>query len=75
MAAIRALREHLLSHPLIHLIKMWKPLESLQGLTRTLQGPSLLDLKKQVGVEIEDFQTIFLLGTFSFPLGNLIGEF
>ena len=54
---------------------MWKQLQSLQGLTRTVQGPSLLDLKKQVGVEIEDFQTIFLLGTFSFPLGNLIGEF
>ena len=48
----------------------WLP----QGLTRTIQGPSLLDLKEQVGVEVKDFQTMFLVGALSFPLGNVIGK-
>lgn len=44
------------------------------GLARTMQGPSLLDLKAQVEAEIADFKLVFLLGTVSFPLGNYIGK-
>jgi hypothetical protein len=46
-----------------------------QGLTRTVQGPSLIDLKDQVKVDIKDFRPMFLIGTATFPLGNLIGNY
>ncbi len=46
----------------------------MQGLTRTLHGPILKDLADQVKVEVSDFGLVYLIGTFTFPLGNIIGS-
>ena len=45
-----------------------------QGISRSLQGPTLLELQKQVGVSIQTFQIVFLLGTITFPSGNFLGN-
>ena len=44
-------------------------------MTRTTQGPCLIDLSDQVGVQIKDFNVLFTLGAVTFPLGNFIGKY
>ena len=39
-----------------------------------MQGPTLLELQKQVGVDTHTFQIVFLLGIITFPTGNLLGN-
>ena len=47
----------------------------MQGVCRTVQGPALIDLQTQTQLSAADFQIIFTLCTFSFPLGNLLGSY
>ncbi len=44
-------------------------------MTRAMQGPTIGDLRDQAGILIEDFSKVFVLGAFSFPLGNLVGGY
>ena len=46
---------------------------TLQGICRTIQGPSMLDLQEQTHLRPSDFQWIFMLCSISFPLGNFLG--
>ena len=58
----------------------WCPVENpfqystLQGICRTIQGPSMLDLQEQTHLRPSDFQWIFMLCSISFPLGNFLGK-
>ena len=42
-----------------------------QGICRTFQGPALLDLQEQTHLNTSDFQWVFIICAFLFPLGNL----
>lgn len=64
------------------LLKVTIPLEAfidfislcLQGFSRSLAGPTMLELEKQVHGNANTFQIVFLLGAITFPLGNILGE-
>eukprot|EP00095_Tigriopus_kingsejongensis_P004190 maker-scaffold208_size258758-snap-gene-0.17 protein:Tk04190 transcript:maker-scaffold208_size258758-snap-gene-0.17-mRNA-1 annotation:"sodium-dependent glucose transporter 1" len=43
------------------------------GIARSLQGPTMLELQKQIHGDTNTFQVIFILGVVTFPLGNVIG--
>ena len=46
----------------------------LQGIARTMAGPSMPDLQKQTQLSQSDFSGIYTGCSVSFPLGNLLGK-
>ncbi|XP_059096047.1 major facilitator superfamily domain-containing protein 4A-like [Tigriopus californicus] len=45
------------------------------GFSRSLAGPTMLELEKQVHGNANTFQIVFLLGAITFPLGNILAGF
>lgn len=45
------------------------------GFSRSLQGPTMLELEKQVNGSSSTFQTVFLLAAITYPLGNILSGF
>lgn len=43
------------------------------GVSRSLQGPTMLELQKQINADTTTFQIIFILGLVTFPFGNILG--
>ncbi|XP_059096043.1 sodium-dependent glucose transporter 1B-like isoform X1 [Tigriopus californicus] len=46
---------------------------TFQGVSRSLQGPTMLELQKQINADTNTFQIIFILGLITFPFGNVLG--